>query len=109
MLGACGMILAMFSAGARAQTAEDLQVCQHAKGHSDDDIIAACTAAINSGQGDAETRTDEYAQRGAAYDRENHTGAAISDYRAALQITPDDIGLQTVLDDAPDRQRSGSQ
>lgn len=102
LLGACIVVMS----GARAQTAEDWQVCQHAKGHSDDAIIAACTATIASGQGDAQTRADEYAQRGAAYDRESRMDAAIADYRAALQLTPDDIGIQTVLDDALSRSQS---
>src|SRR5579859_5369830 len=100
ILGACVLVLAAGGGGVRAQTAdESARTCQHASGHSDDDIIAACTVFIDSGQGDAETRSDAYGQRGAAYQREKRNDAAIADYRAALKLNPDNMTVQVILDD----------
>ncbi|HTC17982.1 MAG TPA: tetratricopeptide repeat protein [Stellaceae bacterium] len=90
-----GLILMLLAAPAAAQTREE-NVAQCAS--NDLDIkIGGCTALIQSGQGSTEVLGQAYANRGLAYERKGYLVQAISDYRAALRINPDDYAANLGL------------
>jgi tetratricopeptide (TPR) repeat protein len=77
----------MLVQAALAETIEqNWEQCQN--GAPGDVVINACTALIESGQGDARTRSAEYVYRALSYEFIEQKDKALTDYRAALQLDP---------------------
>jgi tetratricopeptide (TPR) repeat protein len=92
---AIGLILVALALPASAQTREE-SVAQCAS--NDLDLkIGGCTALIQSGQGTTEVLGEAYANRGLAYEKKGFLVQAISDYRAALRIDPNDYAANLGL------------
>jgi hypothetical protein len=84
---ASAAIFVLAGNGASAQSIQQYwERCQH--GTPGNEVIANCTALINSGQGDARTRSAEYTLRGLAYEYIHQKTKAQDDYCAALKLDP---------------------
>jgi hypothetical protein len=93
ILWASAVVLLAVAPAAQAQTIEqNWAQCQN--GDPGDTVINACTALINSGQGDARTRAAEYVYRGLSYESINQKDKALADYRAAEQLDPYNAGAK---------------
>lgn len=96
------LALTFSTSGVNAQTAEaNVQTCLHTHSRDPDrmeSVIAACTALIDSGQGDTQTRSDYYGHRGLAHDLRKESANAIDDYRKSLQLNPDNPLIRILLD-----------
>jgi hypothetical protein len=98
----CIAAVATIGSSAHAQTVgETWDSCRTSD--DPDAAIAACTAIINSGYGDANLRSSAYGFRAVAYEEKHQDDLAIADYREALQLNPNnegaDLGLKSILAD----------
>jgi hypothetical protein len=99
------MALISAASATSAQTIdENWQRCSSDDIDTDNDgIIASCTALIDSGQGDARTRSAEYTFRALAYEyRYRKDGPqndkALADYQAGVQLDPGNGAARLGLD-----------
>jgi hypothetical protein len=94
---ASAAIFVLSGNGASAQSIQQYwERCQN--GTPGNEVIANCTALINSGQGDARTRSAEYTLRGLAYEYIDQPAKAHADYCTALKLNSGNasalLGLQ---------------
>jgi hypothetical protein len=96
----CVAAVTALASGAQAQTTvgEAWDTCQNSDDSKDaDTVIAACTAMINSGYGDANLRSAAFGYRAIAYEQKDQDDLAAADYRQALQLNPNNQGAELGL------------
>ena len=81
-----GLILAVIATPALSQVEQNLSWCSsHA---TDDQVIAGCSALIDSGYGDRIAQAIEHFNRGNAYENKQAYDLAIADYDQAIGLNP---------------------
>jgi len=87
---ACGLALALMTAPAWAQSPQDSDNCHGRNNASFDQVIAGCTAVIQSGHVSGQDLVNAYYNRGQAHSLKREYDPAIQDLSQVLKLSPND-------------------